>query len=155
MKIIYAQQEIGELNGSVFLAGPTPRDPNVESWRPEALELLAKYGYTGTVFVPEMEGGFNKEFAYGDQIEWEHEALEIADVILFWIPRNLKDMPAFTTNIEFGYWLAKDPSKIFIGYPAGAEKMNYIQYCIEKYELSNMNDLNSMILNVVNCRIGV
>jgi hypothetical protein len=36
---------------------------------------------------------------------WEREGLIKASVIFFWIPRGLPDMPAFTTNVEFGYWL--------------------------------------------------
>lgn len=153
MEIVYAQQNFAVEGHSIFLAGPTPRDPNVKSWRPEALEILQRIGYSGTVFVPEMEGGFNKEFAYGNQIEWEHEALEEASVIVFWIPRDLKDMPAFTTNIEFGYWLAKDPSKLAMGFPEDAEKMNYIEYCINKYQLGYFQNLEPLLLNVVMCRI--
>ena len=36
---------------------------------------------------------------------WDREGLIKASVIFFWIPRGLPDMPAFTTNVEFGYWL--------------------------------------------------
>ena len=36
---------------------------------------------------------------------WERIALTDATVILFWVPRKLPDMAAFTTNVEFGYWL--------------------------------------------------
>ena len=42
---------------------------------------------------------------YIDQAQWEREALSNASVIVFWIPRKLPDMPGFTINVEFGYWL--------------------------------------------------
>lgn len=133
MKIIYAQQDLSQITGkSIFLAGPTPRDPNVKSWRPEMLDELKQQGFEGTVLVPEMEGEWTADFEYGDQIDWETRALNECTVILFWIPRNLTDMPAFTTNIEFGAWMEKDPYKITLGWPEDAVKMNYIEYKAQK-----------------------
>ena len=130
MQIIYAQEKIQpKLPGKIiFLAGPTPRDPAVKSWRPDAIEIFEKLGFNGTLLIPEMRGGFTDDFEYGDQIDWEQDGLETVNVIMFWIPRELKLMPAFTTNIEFGYWLAKDPSKMVIGYPKGTPNMRYFDY---------------------------
>ena len=39
----------------VFLAGPTPRDDKTKSWRIEAIELFKKYGFGGTLFIPERK----------------------------------------------------------------------------------------------------
>ena len=82
-----------------------------------------------------MKGGFTDDFEYSEQIDWEEEAMDKVDIIMFWIPRELKNMPAFITNIEFGYWLAKDPSKIMLGIPHYAEKMNYIIYRANKNKI--------------------
>src|SRR5260221_448117 len=39
--VVYAHEEPPvEWDASVFLAGPTPRDPGVASWRPEAISML-------------------------------------------------------------------------------------------------------------------
>ncbi|MFJ6140132.1 nucleoside 2-deoxyribosyltransferase domain-containing protein [Kitasatospora sp. NPDC092286] len=90
---------------SVFLAGPTPgADHPVDSWRPEAIaELQARW--TGrvplSVLNPESRGGIRAEH-YRDQVRWETEARRIASAVLYWIPRDLLTMPAFTTNIELG-----------------------------------------------------
>ena len=52
--------------------------------------------------MPENPGGL-RETEYEDQIEWEWEGLDRASAILFWIPRDLRTLPGFTTNVEFGF----------------------------------------------------
>lgn len=134
MKIIYTQSSLEIEGKSIFLAGPTPRDTNVQGWREKFLARFKEEGFTGTILVPEFKDlkDFTRDFAYDAQIEWEHEAMEIADIILFWIPRVLPDMPAFTTNTEYGYWLAKEPSKIRMGIPRISVKCDYIRYTAKK-----------------------
>ena len=84
----------------IFLAGPTPRNHSVKSWRHEALQILARMKYNGFVFVPEP---FAKD--YDTQVEWEWNGLNIADIVVFWIPRNMEDMLGLTTNVEFGMFV--------------------------------------------------
>lgn len=130
MKIIYAQESFSHLDlPSIFLAGPTPRPNQTEtiSWRPEACEYLKDFN--GYVIVPEMRDGFDEStFDYKAQIRWEIIGLYLANIILFWIPRDFNHLPGFTTNCEWGYWLAKDPSKIVLGFPPEVVKMKYIEY---------------------------
>lgn len=108
---------------SIFLAGPTPRDARVPSWRPAALEQLEAMGFEGTVYVPES-ANWQAHDNYTGQVHWEWEALNLATVVVFWVPRDLQDMPAFTTNVEFGN-LAHS-GKLVLGYPNGAPKMSYL-----------------------------
>lgn len=136
MNIIYAQTRLNlNANESIFLAGPTPRDKDTKSWRPEAIECLLKFGYEGNVYIPEMEYGWDNNFEYTAQIEWEDKALNKATVIVFWIPRELNSMPAFTTNIEWGRWTERDPNKLVLGYPVDAVKMNYLEYYAKKLNI--------------------
>lgn len=130
INIIYAQQDINITGDAVFLAGPTPRSKDVLSWRPKFIEDMIRRGFKGTILIPEFEdpSSWTENFAYDKQIEWEMEAMDKADTIVFWIPRELPDMPAFTTNTEFGYWIAKDPSKINLGIPSDAVKCDYIKH---------------------------
>lgn len=134
MQVVYAQQEFpGKISSSIFLAGPTPRDiaGSPPSWRPKALEILEELGYTGTVLVPEPESGqWNGD--YLGQVEWEEKALNAADVILFWIPREMEFMPGLTTNDEFGVWRTKHPNKLVLGTPESAVKVKYQQYYATK-----------------------
>ena len=110
---------------SIFLAGPTPRSPNVKSWRVEMLQQLEKRGFTGTVFVPEPEDG-EWSTDYIDQVDWELYHLAISTVILFWVPRDLETMPAFTTNVEFGMYIKS--GKLIYGRPDDAPKNKYLDY---------------------------
>lgn len=115
---------------SIFLAGPTPRDEHTVSWRGEAIEYLRKRNFDGIVYIPEDE--FIRKNDYVDQAEWEREALTNATIIIFWVPRELEKMPAFTTNVEFGYWLAKKPEKVIYGRPDNAKKIKYLDWLYKK-----------------------
>ncbi len=143
MKIIYSDQSIPKMTSfqrSIFLAGPTPRDLKTPSWRPDALSILEKLKYDGMVFVPEhKERGLcgqkyaNDEFEqrYLNQVEWEDEGLHHCQWIVFWIPRNLDTMPAFTTNVEFGRFVGQ--TKTLYGRPDNAPKNRYLDWLYEKY----------------------
>jgi hypothetical protein len=115
----------------IFLAGPTPRSPDVPSWRPQAVELLRGFGFTGTVLVPEWDTGVAKA-SYDDQVGWERAGLIHAKAIAFWVPRNMATMPALTTNVEFGYWLAKTPKRVFYGRPPGAPSTKYLDWLLHQ-----------------------
>jgi nucleoside 2-deoxyribosyltransferase len=109
---------------SIFLAGPTPRSKDIISWRKEAINILEQLNFNGIVYVPECE--FTRPgFDYTTQVEWEWEAMEAADIIVFWIPRS-EELPGFTTNVEFGYWLAKNKYKVYYGRPADSIKNKYL-----------------------------
>lgn len=131
MKVVYALEDLPEvINKSLFLAGPTPRDNDGNPWRQEALKLLEEKKYDGVVFIPEPRNGeWHRE--YDAQIEWEDLCLNVADCIVFWVPRDLKTMPAMTTNIEWGRW--ETSGKCILGFPPEAEKMSYMA-CYAKEE---------------------
>lgn len=75
---------------------------------------------------------------------WEREALTEATIIMFWIPRSLPDMPAFTTNVEFGYWLHS--GKVIYGRPDDASKIKYLDWLYkEDYKKNPINDLDELL----------
>lgn len=128
MKTVYAREPLPQ---SIFLAGPTPRkNTTTPSWRPEALQIIEKYGFDGTVFIPENREGVCG-FEYDAQVHWEWEALNQATIILFWVPRDIEQMPAFTTNVEFGMYAHS--RKIILGYPKDAPKMSYLDALATRY----------------------
>jgi len=148
LEVIYAGEIIEDVRGpSIFLAGPTPRD-NSKGWRPEAIDTFEFLEFGGDLFIPEPRTGWKAGVDYSDQIDWERDAMEKADIVMFWVPRDLDKMPAFTTNIEFGYWLAKDPSKIKIGHPPDAPNMKYIDYKCEQQNIWPSPSLKRLVLDV-------
>ncbi len=134
MKVIYAHEPLVDLYNSVMAAGPTPRTSEVKSWRPEFIKALEDLNFDGTVLIPEAADGIWKD-NYIDQVVWELEAIEKAELVSFWVPRELPDMPAFTTNVEFGYCLGKEKYTIY-GRPETAIKISYLDFLHNKY---NMN----------------
>ena len=144
MQVVYVDGEQPKITQpSIFLAGPTPRDSftlsndleraklDALSWRPEAIEIFKKFNFQGQVFVPE-HGDYNSQFEYYNQVEWEWEHLHGATVIMFWVPREIKRMPAFTTNVEFGYYVSKRPDRCVYGRPEGAAKISYLDWLYGK-----------------------
>ncbi len=143
MDIVYAKQPFPpSWSASIFLAGPTPRGDAPPSWRPDALRLLRELGFEGVVFVPESADG-QWRGSYLDQVTWERDALQAADVILFWVPRELERMPAFTTNVEFGIWASS--GKVVLGYPAEAPKCKYLAWLASEHGAPVVHTLRATV----------
>ncbi len=143
MRINYSDEDVIKKEKSIFLAGPTPREKDLISWRIEACNILKKLGFDGVVYVPEYSTWKPKE-SYVDQAMWERTALSEATTIVFWIPRHLPDMPAFTTNVEFGYWL--HTGKVVYGRPDNAEKIKYLDWLYElDYNNKPINNLQELL----------
>ena len=129
MKVIYSFEEIKIEGKSIFLAGPTPRNNDVDSWRSEAINILRKNKFMGTVLVPEARK-FETKSNYLDEVEWDTKAAEICDLMVFWVPRHIPKLLGLTTNIEFGYYI--DKKKIIYGRPNTADDIEYMDWFYEK-----------------------
>jgi hypothetical protein len=140
MNIVYADQPVDVPHPSIFLAGPTPRAPEVLSWRPEAIALLDSLGYCGTVLVPERRGGWHRG-DYLDQVEWEFAGLEGCSVIVFWVPRDVTTLPGFTTNVEFGRYVGS--GRCVYGRPERAPHTRYLDWLFMK--LTKKQPENSLL----------
>lgn len=131
MHIVYSGEEAPKkVSKSIFLAGPSMRHAGDINWRPEAFKILEKLGYDGVVYAPIWREGAKpqkeKTFDYDGQIEWETKYLQQADVILFWVPRDLEKAPGMTTNVEWGLYLHS--GRCVLGYPKDAVKMTYLDW---------------------------
>jgi hypothetical protein len=129
MKIIHSDQPLTVSGPSLFLAGPTPRSHRVKSWRPEAVHILNTLKFSGTVLIPERQD-WNVGFDYLDQVEWEFAGLEQANALLFWVPRDLDDLPGFTTNVEFGRYVGS--GRMIYGRPEGRPHNRYLDWLYRK-----------------------
>jgi hypothetical protein len=142
--IAYAQEPVPSTwDASVFLAGPTPRDPAVPSWRPGAVDLLRDL-WAGSgdgrlaVFVPESSAG-GMFGGWDAQVEWEDTCLNACDVIAFWVPRDLRTLPGFTTNVEWGRWEAS--GKVVLGAPPDAPKNRYLFHYAQRHGVPTAHTL--------------
>jgi len=147
VKVVYAgDPTLG--NPSVFLAGPTPKDENTLSWRPEAVNILEGLGFEGYVYVPEpKEGHMGKWPGYEDQCEWEQVHLDNATCVLFWVPRDMTSMLALTTNVEFGLYARS--GKVVLGYPPGAPHNRYMTFCANKWDIPLYSTLRSTLTGAI------
>jgi hypothetical protein len=143
MDVIFSLQP---LKKSIFLAGPTPRSIDVDSWRPEAIAILETMGFDGTVFIPETADWAPHDH-YDDQVNWEWEALNQSTVVVFWIPRDLDTMPAFTTNVEFGLFAAS--RKVVLGYPVESPKNTYLGALAARYDIPMFHSLEETLKQAV------
>ena len=126
LEIVYTGEEAPTgVTKSIFLAGPSPRNGTSPNWRPEAFKLLEDMGYNGVVYAPiykdQNKYDNGATFDYEGQVDWEVQYLKQADCIVFWVPRDIKGgAPAFTTNVEFGFWATS--GKVVFGAPPKADK---------------------------------
>lgn len=156
--VLYSNQSVDfEVDiPSIFLAGPTPRNSNISSWRPEMIKELRKHGFEGRIYVPEPSPGSDWP-SFEDQVDWEEEALVSSTIILFWIPRDLQSigtmpdgspklsLPGFTTNIEFGQWLHY--TYTVYGRPDDSPKIRVLDHKFNK--LTHIHNFDRKIQNSI------
>ena len=147
------EQLSGDMNNSIFLAGPCPRENYEDDWRKEAIEILEKLGFTGKVINPtnplfaKLREKY-KDKALAVQTKWEYIAMKKASAIVFWVARDIKGKhPAFTTNIEFGDWY--DKPGVYCGFPDWAEKNEYLKCRLDMKKIKYWDNLEELLKHVV------
>lgn len=135
--VIWAREPLPD-GPAIFLAGPTPGKGGPRSWRWDAFEAIDRLIWAPgaapfAILTPESRGA--RADRYEDQFRWETEARRRATVIMFWIPRDLKTMPGFTTNVEFG--LDVPTGKVVLGCPRDCpnpERNRYLIHVARRFE---------------------
>lgn len=147
--LVWSRTELRGPRPWIYLAGPTPRSRETHSWRPDAVREFIRQGFSGTLLIP--EGGTDKPFDearfHDAQVFWEWDALDAADSIMFWVPRDLYAMPGFTTNVEFGFFART--GKAVLGAPLLAEKNRYIFMLAERCGVPRSHDLDVTVERAV------
>ena len=152
MQVVYVPHTPPEtFSKSIFLAGPSPRDPSHYDWRPDALAHLEALGYDGVVFVPLPKEKGDWRHGFDAQVDWEKKYLDMCDVIVFWVPRDMTSLPALTTNIEYGMYL--ESGKVVLGYPESAPSMRYMAMHADMQFIPRFHDLRETLACAVE-RIG-
>lgn len=94
-------------------------------------------------FFPEQTPGGKYDYAKERQYEWEDFHLRVASCILFWIPRDLKMLPGFTTNIEWGKWCGS--GKVILGHPPNAPKTSWIDFDAQRHFVTVEENLGDAV----------
>ena len=143
--------KIDSTKKSIFLAGPTLRNNSFDnSWRKDACEILKNLGFDGIVYIPEFQKEDNP-MDFMNQVEWERDGLSNANIILFYVPRKFPELPGFTTNVEFGMYLAKRPHNVLLCCPPNSEKNRYLEWLYLR-EVPNgtlYTNLNTVLKDIV------
>jgi hypothetical protein len=85
-----------------------------------------------------------------DVKSWRPDAhLENCSLVVFWVPRKFPDMPALTTNVEFGSYVRS--GRMLYGRPNDSEKNRYLLYTklTERVPHTNLNDLLKEAVDLV------
>ena len=132
VEVVRSRSPLPEHGPTVFLAGPTPKAADVSSWRPAAIELIcARWTAPQTLSVLSPEDtDFRYDKHFDAQVDWETDARARADVILFWIPRDVRAMPGVSTNVEFGLDVATVPERVVLGCPPDCPSPTQNRYLI-------------------------
>ena len=151
MDIVYTGEKFDENKKICFLAGPTPRDKDVLSWRGEAIKMFDDLSFSDIVYVPEFRHKSYYDYETGvNEMKFDQDMLERADVVMFWIPRS-NNMLGLSTNIEFGYLLNK--GNIVYGSPNNAMRCEFLDFLYKeklgKNYLSALEDTVKETINVL------
>ena len=148
MDLVYSGDSYQKLKKSIFLAGPTPRDKDVLSWRGEAIELFLKHGFDGTLVIPEeMNKPYYENENNYEEIKWDLKALMDSDVVMMWMPRG-SDMLGLSSNVEFGYLLNK--GNMIYGRPNEAFRCELLDYLYkEKLGREYADSLEKTVINTI------
>lgn len=160
MQLVLATQALPRrVKKTLFLAGPSTRNPDVADWRHAAVAELTALGFDGAVFIPlpahvyatgdEKSQDAAARWHYEEQIAWEAQARACADVIVFWVPRQIDrqredlGMPGLTTNFELGEDLHS--GRVVYGRPSDAQKCRYLDDRVEEAGLPVHTDLRETL----------
>lgn len=141
---VYAGDPIPRGHQSVFLAGPM-RSDRLPSWRSEAMTALDAAWRSPRqllVLTPEFRNGDPLGDYPQQKFEWEMSALDRADAILFWVPRNPDYCPGFATNVEFGMYVRS--GRVVFGAPpdcANPERNRYPIRVAKRYGVPVLSTL--------------
>ena len=130
-EIVICPNEIKDVKNKwkVFLAGPIQ---GAEEW-----QFNVPYIKDVVYLCPRRKSLHDKNFNYDEQVNWETQALRMANVVLFWVPEPAEDIAgrsyAQTTRFELGENIARGKNIILGTYKDFAGR-KYFEYKAKKYK---------------------
>lgn len=108
--------------GSIYLAGPTPKN-----WIPALVKKLDKAIQNITIFIPDYHPSTKYSQAQKEEFQWEDTVMAMCSVVSFWFPSGkITDTKPY---IDFGKML--NTERVFLG--VEDKKHNqYLEYIFHK-----------------------
>ena len=121
----------------VFLAGPIQGAPNWQNTLPEI------NGVTWISPRRDKVNGTLEEDDFSFQVQWEQKGLAISDIVLFWIPNPIEEIPgrdyAQTTRMELLENLALG-KKVILGIEEGIHASRYMTFKAREYGIKKVHN---------------
>jgi len=137
--VINAPDDIPEGHRLIYLAGAIDMG-EAENWQKKVISILSKRDDLTLLnprrsnFEPQMEE---------EQIKWELRALEKADVILMWFPRESN---APISLLEFGLYLKS--GKLLVGVENGFYRQRNIELTAQYHGVSVFHSLAELVQRI-------
>jgi hypothetical protein len=135
-QVVTAPDVIPSNTRTVFLAGAIDMG-DAENWQQEVIKAFKSD--TSITLVNPRRNEFTEDME-DEQILWELEALDQANIILMWFPKSAEAPVSF---LELGLYLRS--GKLFVGVEQGFYRQRNIELTSQRYRNSVYYSLNELI----------
>ena len=137
-------------NTFIFLGGPIQGAPN---WQNKISNDLKEYNNV-IITNPRRKSLHEEKFDFNEQVEWETKYLNLADIIVFWLPKEEEIIEGRvygqTTRFEIGEWIGKNSGKKFVvGIDKDFPMKRYIKTRLENHFNIKVQDTYEQVLNEI------
>jgi len=143
MKVITAPNPLQIKSQSIFLAGSIEQD-RAARWQDEVIEKLKDYPCT--ILNPRRANWDDsweqriENFYFNEQVNWELDALEMADVILMYFDPNTKSPISL---LELG--LFAKSGKLIVCCPEGFWRKGNVDIICQRYGIEQVGNLEEAV----------
>ena len=147
MKVITAPNPLQIKSQSIFLAGSIEQD-RASRWQDEVIEKLKNYPCT--ILNPRRANWDDsweqriENFHFNEQVNWELDALEMADVILLYFDPNTKSPISL---LELG--LFAKSGKLIVCCPEGFWRKRNVDIICQRYGIEEVDNLEEAIESIL------
>jgi len=130
---------------SVYLDGPKTMSTAIKfQWRTRMINQFTRDGFNHVVIIPEKRKG-NGYPNYGTHefYEWEEAAMNMATIVMFWIPRDSRIFPGRDINDRWGAYKLK--KNVILGIPSGSEETGYQNWYSDRNDITVVHHLENMV----------
>jgi hypothetical protein len=138
--IVTAPEEIPEKGFKVFLGGAIDMG-DAPNWQAQIIEMLS--GQESLVLINPRRPSFTPDIL-DEQIRWELEALEKADLIIIWFPVKAKAPISF---LEVGLYM--NSGKLIVGAEEGFYRRRNLELTCEHFETPLRQSLGEIVHDIL------